>query len=279
MASRLALILLACVLAALNAYQYLQSGGGAPSRPGASPAPAPAREERAEDTAADPRAGVLRIDDPQTADGRRKYVPIGPGLYDKKWLGVTTLQHPFDMWTTQEIMFETRPDLVVETGTHEGGSATLWASILAQIVPDGRVLSIDIERKYESALEVPIVQERVDFLTGSSTAPEIVEEVRRRAEGKRVLVILDSLHDMEHVLGELEAYAPLVPVGGYVIVQDTHIGYTVPFWWYEDDMRWRAGAMAAVDAFLERHPEFEIDESRESFISSNNHRGWLKRVR
>jgi len=175
------------------------------------------------------------------------------------------------VWVTQEIFFEVEPDFVVETGTFAGGSAALWATILEQINPDARVITIDIKNWSAEARKLPIVQRKVDFLLGSSTDPAIVTEVARRVAGKQVVVILDSLHKRAHVLAELEAYAPLVPVGSYIIVQDTGIG--VPTY----GMGW---AGDAVRDFLASRDDFEVDLTRdERFLITNNARGFLKRVR
>ncbi len=139
----------------------------------------------------------------------------------------------------------------------------LWAIILEHINPDGRVITIDIkDQRSPGAVEIPIARERVDFLLGGSTDPEIVAEVHRRARGKRVLVLLDSLHSKEHVAAELEAYAPLVPIGSYVIVQDTLVG-----------------PIRAINEFLESNDTFIADRARERYPDTNSFRGYLRRVR
>lgn len=188
-----------------------------------------------------------------------------------RWLGVQTLQNPLDAWVTQEIISEVRPDLIVETGTYRGGSALMWAGILEAITPDARVVTIDVENRTKKARQHPLWQRRVLFLKGSSTAPEIVARVRQEARGKHVLVILDSLHTREHVLKELELYAPLVPVGGYVVVQDTGAG--------SPKFGNVSGAALAVVDFLAATDGFERDRSRERFVLTNNPGGFLKRVK
>lgn len=193
---------------------------------------------------------------------RQIFAKRGP-VFRNKFLGISTLQNPFDAWIVQELISELKPDLIIEAGTYHGGSAILWAMMQREVVPDGRVITIDIEDKREEAARThPIAMERVDFLLGSSTAPEIVAEVRRRAQGKRVLVLLDSLHTADHVYNELEAYASLVPVGGYVVVQDTMVG-----------------PIHGVRRFLKENPGFEVDPSRERFIVTNTREGYLRRVR
>jgi cephalosporin hydroxylase len=183
------------------------------------------------------------------------------------WLGAQALKNPLDLWVYQEIMFETRPELVVETGTYRGGSAFYLASI-CDLLGTGEVVSIDIEPLRDDYPAHP----RVTYLGGrSSTHPEVVADVRRRAEGKRVLVVLDSDHSQAHVEAELAEYASLVPVGGYVIVEDSNIGQI------REDLL--PGPLEAIEAFLGRTDEFVIDHEREKFLITHNPSGYLRRVR
>ncbi len=197
-----------------------------------------------------------------------------PATWPKsRWLGIPTEQNPNDVWITQEIIFETKPDFVIETGTYKGGSAGLWAMILAQVNPAGRVITIDIKDMVDKAGLPPIARERVDFLIGSSTAPEILAEVRRRVAGRSALVILDSDHSMTHVLAELEAYAPLVKPGGYLVVQDTNVNGHPAF------PNFGPGPMEAVDRFLAKNPAFVSDRSRERLLLTFNPKGFLRRLK
>ena len=189
------------------------------------------------------------------------------------WLGIPSYQNPNDAWVIQEIITETKPDFIVETGTAQGGSAVLWATVLGQVNPDGRIITIDIQDKAQQAKKLPIAQEKLEFLTGSSTDPKIVEEVKGRVRDGRVLVILDSDHTKRHVLSELAAYAPLVDVGGYIIVQDTNInGHPVL-------PSFGPGPMEAVEEFLERNRQFEPDWSRERLLFTMHPKGYLRRVK
>jgi len=183
------------------------------------------------------------------------------------WLGAQALKNPLDLWVYQEIMAETRPELVVETGTYRGGSAFFLASI-CDLLGAGEVLSLDIEPVRDDYPK----HARITYFGGrSSTDPEVVAEVRARAEGKRTLVILDSDHSRAHVEAELAEYAPLVPVGGYVIVEDSNIGQI------REDLL--PGPLEAIEAFLGRTDAFEIDRSREKFLITFNPSGYLRRVR
>ena len=186
---------------------------------------------------------------------------------DATWLGAQALKNPLDLWVYQEIMVETKPELVVETGTYRGGSAFFLASI-CDLLGAGEVISIDIEPARDDYPSHP----RITYLGGrSSTDPDVLAEVRARADGKRTLVILDSDHSQAHVESELAEYGPLVPVGGYVIVEDSNIGQI------RKDLL--PGPLEAIEAFLARTDEFAIDLEREKFLITFNPSGYLRRVR
>jgi cephalosporin hydroxylase len=183
------------------------------------------------------------------------------------WLGTQALKNPLDLWVYQEIMAETRPELVVETGTWRGGSALYLASI-CDLLGEGEIVSIDVAPMRDDYPQHP----RVTYLAGrSSTDPEVVEEVRARAQGRRTLVILDSDHSQAHVEDELAAYAPLVPVGCYIVVEDSNIGQI------RKDLM--PGPLQAVERFLARTDEFELDREREKFLITFNPSGYLRRVK
>jgi cephalosporin hydroxylase len=183
------------------------------------------------------------------------------------WLGTQALKNPLDLWVYQEIIEETGPELIVETGTWRGGSALFLASI-CDLRGEGEIVSVDIEPARDDYPQHP----RITYLAGrSSTDPEVVEEIRKRAEGRRTLVILDSDHSQAHVEYELAAYAPMVPVGCYLVVEDSNIGQI-----REDLM---PGPLQAIETFLASTDEFEIDRTREKFLITFNPSGYLKRVR
>jgi cephalosporin hydroxylase len=183
------------------------------------------------------------------------------------WLGAQALKNPLDLWVYQEIIFAQRPELIVETGTYRGGSAFYLASI-CDLVGAGEVVSIDVVPLREDYPAHP----RITYLGGrSSTDPDVVAQVRGRAQGKRVLVVLDSDHSQAHVEAELAVYAPLVQVGGYVIVEDSNIGQI------RKDLL--PGPLQAIEAFLAGTDEFEIDRAREKFLITQNPSGYLRRVR
>ncbi len=203
------------------------------------------------------------------------------GISRNRWFGIRAEQNPNDVWITQEILFETKPDVVVEAGTFMGGSAALWATMLREINPQGRVLTIDIRDLSAEAKKLPIVQERVDFLVGSSIAPEIVAEVKRRTAGKKVVLILDSDHHKAHVLAELRAYADIIQPGSYIIVQDSNInGHPVVLddGYLAGDYLGQPGPWEAVEEFLATDHRFQIDLGRERLLLTMNPHGFLRRV-
>jgi cephalosporin hydroxylase len=183
------------------------------------------------------------------------------------WLGAQALKNPLDLWVYQEIMFETKPQLVIETGTYRGGSAAFLAS-MCDLLGEGDVVSIDIEPVRDDYPK----HHRITYLGGrSSTDSDVLVELRARAEGKRTLVILDSDHSQQHVEAELAEYAGLVPVGGYVIVEDSNIGQI------RKDLL--PGPLEAIETFLATTDAFEIDRSREKFLITFNPSGYLRRIR
>ena len=185
-----------------------------------------------------------------------------------RWLGHRIQKFPGDVWVYQEILSELRPDWILETGTNWGGSAYFLASI-CDLLGHGRVVTIDLDAKPD-----PPEHERITYVAGSSTDPEIVDSVRTMvAESQTVLVILDSDHSYGHVASELRAYSDLVTLGSYLIVEDTNIaGHPV--------LRGLAtGPYEAVDDFLSGDTRFERDHSREKFMMTFNPGGYLKRIR
>jgi cephalosporin hydroxylase len=182
------------------------------------------------------------------------------------WLGVPIQKCPFDTWVIQELLWELRPDVVVETGTYKGGSAYYYATVL-DAIGHGRVLTVDIEPQ-PNLPQHP----RITYLVGSSTAPEILTQLRDSIRPtEKVLVLLDSDHRAEHVSAELRLYAPLVTPGSYLIVEDTQFnGHPVL-------PNFGPGPWEAVDSFLASNGEFQPDRGREKFGMSFNPRGYLKR--
>ena len=196
--------------------------------------------------------------------------PEGEGRvhHRTRWMGVPCLKTPLDLWIYQEILFEIRPDLVVETGTHLGGSA-LFLGHMLDLLGRGTIVSVDV-------LDAPGRPEhpRVRYLRGSSADEGLVRGVfAGRPEGEATLVILDSDHSRDHVLRELRLFAPHVSKGSYLIVEDSNVnGHPVL-------PEHGPGPAEAIAAFLPAHPEFARDASREKFLLTYNPEGYLKRLR
>jgi cephalosporin hydroxylase len=213
-------------------------------------------------------------------------------------LGRPIIQAPQDIVAVQEIIWEQKPDLIIETGIAHGGSLVLSASMLALLdmadaVEKGAVLDprqsnrkvvgVDIEIRSHNrvAIEAHPMASRIQMIEGSSIAPEIINQVREVAAGfKRIMVCLDSNHTHQHVLAELNAYAPLVSQSNYCIVFDTGIE-DLPEHYY-GDRPWGKGnnPKTAVWEFLRTHPEFEVDKGLEQkLLITSAPDGFLKRVR
>ncbi|MDR2574717.1 MAG: cephalosporin hydroxylase family protein [Desulfovibrio sp.] len=203
--------------------------------------------------------------------------------YNFSWMGRPIIQNPVDMVAMQEIIWETQPDLIIETGIAHGGSLIYYASLLELNAISGgpqlaRVLGIDIDIREHNRGEIeshPMFR-RIALFQGSSTEETTIDYVRDFTKKfNKILLILDSNHTHRHVLDELEAYTPLVSLGSYCVVFDTHVEYFT-----YAHRPWGKGnnPMTAVDAFLANHPEFEIDEMMDAkLMISVAPRGYLRR--
>ena len=190
-----------------------------------------------------------------------------------RFMGISTLQNPMDAWVTLEIINDVKPDVILETGTYRGGSALLWAMFLEHVNRKGRVITIDIKHQAFEARTHKLALERIEFLVGSSTSPEIVEAVGERVKGKRVLAILDSAHSRDHVYEELKTYAPMIPVGSYIVVQDGAVcGHPL-------DNPPCPGPYEAVEDFLAETDGWVAVREHERHLMTSNPMGYLKRVR
>jgi cephalosporin hydroxylase len=207
--------------------------------------------------------------------------------YSFTWLGRPIIQLPEDVLRIQEVIFRVRPELIVETGVAHGGSVVFYAS-LCELLGRGRVIGIDIEIRAanRAAIEQHAMFKRIELIEGSSIAPEVVALVARRAAGREsTLVILDSNHTYEHVRRELEAYAPIVSVGSYVVVADGVMRDLAdtprgrPEWVRDNPAQ-------AVFDFAAAHPEFLLEQPEPPFNESTLHptitywpHGYLRRLR
>lgn len=188
------------------------------------------------------------------------------------WRGVEVVKYPNDLIIYQEIIWDTKPDIIIETGTKFGGSALYYASIL-DMLGNGEVLTIDFKQ-----FEVP-AHPRITYLIGDSISTEIINKVTekiKRIQNPKVLVTLDSCHKKEHVKQELTLYKNFVSPGSYLIVEDTKLNGHPVHTPYKQDAG--AGPMEAVIEFLEETSSFEVDKSKEKFLLTSNPNGFLKRL-
>lgn len=181
--------------------------------------------------------------------------------YVWNWMGVPIIQFPADIVTMQELIWDTRPQLIIETGVARGGSVLMYASIL-QLLGDGEVLGIDIDIRGHNrgSIEQHPMAHRVRLIEGSSVDPDVVAQAARQAARvERVMVVLDSNHTHEHVLDELRAYGPLVTPGQYLVVADTSVEDLPPA--PHRPRPWGKGDNPATarDAYLAETDRFEID--------------------
>jgi len=183
-----------------------------------------------------------------------------------RWLGFNIQKTPCDLLIYQEIIFQLRPDIIIECGTAFGGSALFMASI-CDLVGNGRIITIDVDTK-----PVRPSHPRIQYVAGSSVDPSRISELRTMiSPDEKVMVVLDSAHHMSHVLAELRAYAPLVTEGSYLIVEDGNLnGHPV--------MKASGpGPLEAIEEFLREQDAFEVDASKERLMFTFNPSGYLKK--
>lgn len=182
---------------------------------------------------------------------------------ETKWMGIRVLKIPFDLWCYQEIIFEKRPDIIIETGTGAGGT-TLFLANICDLVGKGKVISVDISKKVRPN------HKRITYLLGSSNSLETVSKIKSMIKKNwTVMAILDSNHTKDYVLKELRTYGNLVTKGNYLIIEDTNVnGHPV----YNDH---GPGPMEGVLEFLKENKKFMVDKSREKFFLTQNPNGYL----
>jgi cephalosporin hydroxylase len=234
---------------------------------------------------------------PNLTKASREFVKELAGLdyvYQFNFLGRPIIQLPQDVISLQEIIWEVRPDLIIETGIAHGGSVMLSAAMLALLEACDAVdkldsnnshrkvlaIDIDIRPSNRSAIEAHPLASRIKMIQGSSIDPKVIKQVQEFAnEYKCIMVCLDSNHTHDHVMAELKAYAPLTSIGSYCVVFDTNIE-DMPADMFPD-RPWGPGnsPKTAVWEFLKDHPEFEIDTSiHNKLIITCAPEGYLKRV-
>ena len=201
--------------------------------------------------------------------------------YNFSWMGRPIIQYPQDMIAMQELIWQIRPDVIVETGIAHGGSLIFYASIL-QLTGKGRVIGVDIDIREHNrnAIEQHPMYRHITMIQGSSVDAAVVDQVRQMImPGEVVMVLLDSNHTHDHVIQEMKLYHNMVTPGSYLVVFDTIIE-NMPRGMY--NRPWDVGnnAKTAVIEFLRNHPEFEIDHEMDNkLLISVAPQGYLRRTK
>lgn len=193
--------------------------------------------------------------------GKYKYT------YNFSWMGFPVIQFPQDLMAMSEIIFRTRPDLIIETGVAHGGGLIFYASLLEMFGIDGTVVGVEVdlrEHNRKAILDHPLAR-RIRLIDGSSTAPDVIGAVNDlAAQATSTLVVLDSNHTHDHVLRELELYAPLVRPGGYLVVFDTTIEDQPEGFFPDKEWDKHNNPKTAVREYLKRTNRFVVDAEIEN---------------
>ena len=182
-------------------------------------------------------------------------------VYSFSWLGRPIIQLPEDMIRLQEVIYRVQPDVVVETGVAHGGSLIFYASLF-QAMGKGRTIGVDIEIRPHNrdAIESHPLYDYITLIEGSSTAPDVVDQVRANIrDGETVMIILDSNHTKDHVLDELEMYGPMVSVGSYIVACDGIMAQVAGAPRTDEDWSWNNPEEAAKK-FAAENQDFVIEE-------------------
>lgn len=201
--------------------------------------------------------------------------------YNFSWMGRPIIKYPNDMIVQQELIYQLRPDLIIETGIAHGGSIIFYSSLMDMMGIDGEVIGVDIDiRKHNKELiEEHKFYDKISMYEGDSTDQSILKKVKNHIRGKKtVMVILDSLHTHDHVLKELKLYSPMVTKGSYVILPDTFIEFYPPGFF---DRPWDVGnnPHTAMEEFLRISKNFSIDKELSAKASiTETMDGYLRRI-
>jgi len=203
--------------------------------------------------------------------------------YNFSWMGRPIIKYPQDIVIMQELIWNIRPDLIIETGIAHGGSIIFSSSMMELLGNGGKVIAVDIDiRKHNrDEIEKHPMFRNITMLEGSSVDEKIVQQIADYAKGfKKVMVVLDSNHSHEHVYRELELYTPLVSLGSYILLPDTFVEFFPKG--YVTNRPWDVGnnPYTAMEAFLKTTTQFVKDEeiTNKLLITEALGGGYLKRV-
>ena len=178
-----------------------------------------------------------------------------------KWMGIDVVKYPTDLILYQEVLFKNKPDFLVETGTHKGGSALFFANMF-DLIGHGQVISVDIKD------HDPPKHQRITYIGGRATASDTLKQIKEMVDGKSVMVVLDSNHHRSHVKRELIKYGEIATKGQYLVVEDTN---------YRQIGK-REGPDEAVEWYLPRTKKFRVEHPEKQFMLTLSPGGWLRRI-
>lgn len=188
-------------------------------------------------------------------------------VFNNRWLGRPAQKTPFDAWVYQEIIHDTKPNVIIEIGNYAGGSALYLANIF-DALGYGTVIGVDKEHHLVSDLN----HKRIKWITGDASTLEIFEKVKKEIKASdRIMIIEDSSHEYHATLSILDLYSPLVTVGCYFIIEDGICKEE-----YIDGPK--PGPFEAIHKFLSTHTEFQVDKKMEKFFFTYNPDGFLKKI-
>ena len=178
-----------------------------------------------------------------------------------KWMGLRIQKNPIDMWIYQDIIYQNKPDFLIECGTAFAGSACYFASLF-EVMGNGNVITIDIGKSEEYIEQIPDrLKDRVEFFRGPTNHEYILSEIDKMVNGKKVMVVLDSAHDAANVYGEMIAYHNIVTPGQYMVIEDIYQG----------------GPGKAIGTYMEKYDDLEIVHDYDFFEDSFNFGGYLRK--
>tara|TARA_Y100001949_G_C15931542_1_gene305880 strand:+ start:189 stop:992 length:804 start_codon:yes stop_codon:yes gene_type:complete len=188
------------------------------------------------------------------------------------WMGIRSMKCPLDLWIYQEILIKTKPDIIIETGTNEGGT-TLFLANICDIMDNGEIITIDISSPNEKPKH-----KRIHYIQGDATSKKTITKIQQLVDkldnnsDTKIMVILDDEHSENHVFQEMEIYGKFVTPGNYLIVEDTSMGGH-PVW-----SELKGGPMESVERYMKIYNDFEIDSAQEKFLLTFNPKGYLKKI-
>jgi cephalosporin hydroxylase len=206
--------------------------------------------------------------------------------YRFAWMGVPIFQEPQDIIMLQQIVWQTKPDLIIETGIAKGGSLIFYASLFDLMSTNDNVkrkvigIDINLHKENRDIIHHHPMAQYIKIFNGNSIDPTVVKKVTGYAKKfKRIMLCLDSNHSHDHVLGELNAYAPIVTKECYIVVFDTGVDELSKELCFGKPWGNGNSPKSALNEYLKTHPGFQVDTCiDDDLIVTSSPGGWVKRV-